>query len=288
MKRCPSCNRTYADETISFCLADGSLLSASYDSSIEEPPPTESLPAPSRSAMPPTQRAKVPIPTITSFPLQYDLARTDHYRSRPLGKSRALIWAVGTLVGVAIIAGIIFALRHSTASQEALVSTSNPPETPIAANSPSSPVVSPMAGPIRSSPTRSPIDNKSPSTLDADPVLFPKPSSSATPRPTPSTEIDYSKIFSGRDVTSKARVLEKPEPSYTAIARQNQVTGTVVLRALFSSSGQVTEIHVVAGLPDGLSERAIAAAKQIRFVPATKDGHPVSMWMELQYNFNLY
>ena len=32
----------------------------------------------------------------------------------------------------------------------------------------------------------------------------------------------------------------------------------------------------------------IAAAKGIRFVPATKDGHPVSMWMELQYNFNLY
>jgi hypothetical protein len=38
----------------------------------------------------------------------------------------------------------------------------------------------------------------------------------------------------------------------------------------------------------GNTERAIAAAKSIRFVPATKDGHPVSMWMELQYNFNLY
>jgi hypothetical protein len=31
MKRCPTCNRTYADETLTFCLADGSLLSASYD-----------------------------------------------------------------------------------------------------------------------------------------------------------------------------------------------------------------------------------------------------------------
>jgi hypothetical protein len=31
MKRCPKCNRTYADETITFCLADGSLLSAPYD-----------------------------------------------------------------------------------------------------------------------------------------------------------------------------------------------------------------------------------------------------------------
>lgn len=31
MKRCPECNRTYADETFSFCLADGALLSAPYD-----------------------------------------------------------------------------------------------------------------------------------------------------------------------------------------------------------------------------------------------------------------
>ena len=99
---------------------------------------------------------------------------------------------------------------------------------------------------------------------------------------------DYNKIFSGKDVTSKARVLEKPEPTYTEAARKNQITGMVVLRAVFSSSGQVTNIHAVSGLPDGLTERAIAAAKSIRFVPATKDGHPVSMWMELQYNFNLY
>jgi TonB family protein len=99
---------------------------------------------------------------------------------------------------------------------------------------------------------------------------------------------DYNRIFNGREVTSKARVLDKPEPTYTESARKNQITGTVVLRAVFSAGGSVTNIHAVSGLPDGLTERAIAAAKNIRFVPATKDGHPVSMWMELQYNFNLY
>jgi hypothetical protein len=30
MKRCPQCNRTYSDESLSFCIADGQLLSASY------------------------------------------------------------------------------------------------------------------------------------------------------------------------------------------------------------------------------------------------------------------
>jgi TonB family protein len=99
---------------------------------------------------------------------------------------------------------------------------------------------------------------------------------------------DPNRVFSGKDVTTKARVLSKPEPQYTEEARKNQVTGTVVLRAVFTSGGQVTNIRAVSGLPNGLTERAIAAARQIRFTPATKDGHPVSMYMQLEYNFNLY
>jgi TonB family protein len=99
---------------------------------------------------------------------------------------------------------------------------------------------------------------------------------------------DYNKVFSGKDVTSKARVLSKPEPQYTEEARKNQVVGTVVLRAVFTSGGQVTQIKAVSGLPNGLTERAIAAARNIKFVPATKDGHPVSMYIQLEYNFNLY
>lgn len=99
---------------------------------------------------------------------------------------------------------------------------------------------------------------------------------------------DYNKIFSGKEVSSKARVLSKPEPQYTEEARKNQVTGTVVLRAIFTSGGQVTSIKAVSGLPYGLTERAIAAARQIKFVPATKDGRQVSMYIQLEYNFNLY
>lgn len=96
------------------------------------------------------------------------------------------------------------------------------------------------------------------------------------------------RIYSGRDVTSKARLLSKPEPQYTEDARKNQIVGTVVLKVVFSSNGTVTNIRTVSGLPYGLTERAIAAARQIKFQPATKDGHPVSMWMQLEYNFNLY
>lgn len=95
-------------------------------------------------------------------------------------------------------------------------------------------------------------------------------------------------IVSSKEVTTKARVLNKPEPIYTGRARANQVTGTVILRGVFMADGTVKHIFVVNALPDGLTEEAIKAARRIKFVPATKDGKPVSMWMQLEYNFNLY
>ena len=85
----------------------------------------------------------------------------------------------------------------------------------------------------------------------------------------------------------KAQVTERPAPTYTKEARQNQVTGTVIIHCVFTSTAKVTHIQVISGLPYGLTERAVKAAKKIRFIPATKDGHPVSMWMELEYNFTL-
>jgi len=95
-------------------------------------------------------------------------------------------------------------------------------------------------------------------------------------------------FYRASEVEQRARLLSKPEPQYTEEARKNQVSGTVVLRAIFSSSGQVVQIRALRTLPFGLTERAIAAARQIQFVPALKGGQAVSVSMQLEYNFNLY
>ncbi len=94
--------------------------------------------------------------------------------------------------------------------------------------------------------------------------------------------------FTNREVEQRARLLSKPEPHYTEEARRNQISGTVMLRVVFSSSGEVVQISALRTLPFGLTERAIAAARQIKFVPAMKGGRPVSVHMQLEYNFNLY
>ena len=94
-------------------------------------------------------------------------------------------------------------------------------------------------------------------------------------------------VYKGRDVDVKARLLNRPEPRYTADARKNGTSGVVVLKAVFASNGQVRNISVISGLPYGLTEQAIIAARHIKFTPAMKAGKPVSMWMQLEYNFNL-
>ena len=99
---------------------------------------------------------------------------------------------------------------------------------------------------------------------------------------------ETTKIHVGREVDRKVRLGMKVQPSYTESARLNQITGTVVLKAVLSRNGSVTSIRTVSGLPEGLTERAIDAARKIKFIPAIKNGKYVSMWIQLEYNFNLY
>jgi len=96
------------------------------------------------------------------------------------------------------------------------------------------------------------------------------------------------RIFRGPELTTHARVLLKPEPQYTEEARKGGVTGTVILSVVFSRDGQVINIRAVQTLCCGLTEKAMAAAKLIRFEPATRNGRAVSSYMQLVYNFNLY
>ena len=100
--------------------------------------------------------------------------------------------------------------------------------------------------------------------------------------------IDYNRPFKQNEVTKKALITRKPEPGFTEWARLFNVTGVVRLRAVLSKTGEVTSISVVKHLPHGLTEKAIAALRQVRFTPAQKDGQAVSQYAVFEYNFNIY
>jgi TonB family protein len=79
-----------------------------------------------------------------------------------------------------------------------------------------------------------------------------------------------------------------PKPKYTEQARQNKIQGTVVLSAELGADGTVRGIRVVHGLPDGLTEKAIEVAKQLVFLPESKNRKFVSLRATLEFEFNLY
>jgi outer membrane biosynthesis protein TonB len=96
------------------------------------------------------------------------------------------------------------------------------------------------------------------------------------------------KIVSSKEVTTKVHILSKPEPQYTEDARRNQITGMVILRALFGRDGKIHAVVPVKSLPNGLTGQCIKVAHQIRFVPAMKGDQPVSVMLQIEYYFNLY
>ena len=98
---------------------------------------------------------------------------------------------------------------------------------------------------------------------------------------------DGERVYLGKEVDVRGRLLQQPEPTYTKDARDNKIEGTVILRAVILKTGRVERIRVIQGLPYGLTEQAIEAARKIKFAPAMKDGKAVSMWIQLEYNFSL-
>jgi TonB family protein len=85
----------------------------------------------------------------------------------------------------------------------------------------------------------------------------------------------------------KPNIIYKEKARYTEAARQNRVQGTVLVSAVFTADGRVTNIRVVRGLPDGLNDEAIKAAQKIKFTPAMKNGQAVSVRMSMEFSFNL-
>lgn len=96
------------------------------------------------------------------------------------------------------------------------------------------------------------------------------------------------RVYTAKELITKALITAKPEPSFTEEARRARVNGVVRLRAVLAFDGRVRNIHVVRRLPYGLTEKAVAAARGIKFKPARVNGVPVSQWVTLEYNFNVY
>jgi hypothetical protein len=83
-------------------------------------------------------------------------------------------------------------------------------------------------------------------------------------------------------------VVRQPVPTYDDEARQKGVQGIVSLRIEFKANGNIGKIFILTKLPNGLTDRAILAAGQIKFVPAEIDGKPADAYATREYSFSIY
>lgn len=88
-------------------------------------------------------------------------------------------------------------------------------------------------------------------------------------------------------ITRKVIIIEQPLALYTAKARKQRTEGTVILRLRFWGDSTIEVAEVIRGLPHGLTEAAVAAAKLIKFTPAERDGQPTSVNRTMEYKFTL-
>ncbi len=84
------------------------------------------------------------------------------------------------------------------------------------------------------------------------------------------------------------QITYKPKPKYTDEARQNNITGNVRVRVTFLPSGQIGSVSPVSNLGYGLTEQAIAAAKQMKFEPQMVNGRPVAVTKVVVFTFTIY
>ncbi len=87
--------------------------------------------------------------------------------------------------------------------------------------------------------------------------------------------------------TAPPQLISKVEPSYSAEALADKLSGSVLVSLIVGVDGVPSDIQIVKGLGEGLDEKAIEAVSQWRFKPGMKDGVPVAVKAQVNVNFRL-
>ena len=83
-----------------------------------------------------------------------------------------------------------------------------------------------------------------------------------------------------------ANLISQVAPIYPPLAKQARIQGEVVLEAVISREGDVTNLRVVSGHPL-LVEAALTAARQWKYKPTLLNGQPVEVVSQVTVPFKL-
>lgn len=94
------------------------------------------------------------------------------------------------------------------------------------------------------------------------------------------------RVYTRDEVGKPAVILSMPDPVYhNSGEKLLDLSGSVKISVVLSASGRVREAQVLEGLSKNQDFAALKAARRITFMPATKDGVPVSQSYVAVYRF---
>jgi protein TonB len=102
----------------------------------------------------------------------------------------------------------------------------------------------------------------------------------------PKVKLDAPKNVSISSGVASGLLLQKRDPVYPALAKQSNVSGTVVLEATISKSGAIQNLHVLSG-PVMLRQAALDAVGMWRYKPYLLDNQPVDVQTTISLTFSL-
>ena len=95
--------------------------------------------------------------------------------------------------------------------------------------------------------------------------------------------------FGGTHGYSMPRCESCPNAQFSQAAVNHKYQGTTMVAAIIGVDGKPTDLHVLKGLPYGLTQSALMAVQSWRFTPATgPDGRPAAVRTMIEVTFRLY
>lgn len=125
-----------------------------------------------------------------------------------------------------------------------------------------------------------------------DRVFFLNPARATYPqpeyrRPDENLGADQKIYHVGNNVLSP-QPLYQPDPDYSVKAREAKYQGTLVLLVVVDTTGRVSRIKFARTLGLGLDEKAVEKVETWKFKPATRDGQPVAVEVNVEVSFQLW
>jgi protein TonB len=111
---------------------------------------------------------------------------------------------------------------------------------------------------------------------------------SAKPASTPEIRtLSGEHVYRVADGLTPPRIIQSPEPKSPETGQEQRV-GAVVLWLIINAQGLPEQIRIQKSLRPKLDQLAAEAVSHWKFAPATKDGVPVPVMINIQVNFKVH